>query len=683
MEGEAEMKRMYHQPEATQTAATVEERMMDRRILANAIRALSMDAVERANSGHPGAPMGMADMAEVLWNDFVRHNPKNPRWSNRDRVVLSNGHASMLLYSVLHLSGYDLTIDDIKNFRQLHSRTPGHPEYGHTPGVETTTGPLGQGITMAVGMALAEKLLASEFNREGFPIVDHYTYVLVGDGCLMEGISHEAASLAGTWKLGKLIVLYDDNGISIDGEVKGWFTEDVAARFRSYGWQVIAGVDGHDASAVAEAIRTARADTGHPSLICCKTVIGYGSPKKAGKESVHGAPLGKEEVEATRDALGWNYEPFVIPEEVYRAWNAVARGQEAESQWNSLFDRYEAAYPELASEFKRRGEGKLPENFDQVLKAFLAQEQPKKEATRKTSQRVLSAFKEVLPEMIGGSADLTHSNLTNWPGMQPVQPGANGGNYLHFGVREFAMAAILNGLQLHGHYRPFGGTFLIFSDYMRNAMRLSALMKLPVIYVLTHDSIGLGEDGPTHQPVEQLPSLRLIPDMEVWRPANVEETLVAWSEALRRKDGPTALILSRSNFEFYPADDLSAIAKGACVVLEPSRKAEQLILATGSELPLAMEAAKQKNARGGAVRVVSMPCVERFERQDAEYQEWILSVPYAQRYVVEAAHPALWAKYAPLANVIGVNSFGASAPGDILMRHFGFRVERLLEKLGA
>ncbi|EHQ08042.1 transketolase [Leptonema illini] len=668
--------------EYARTATVDEEREMDRKTLANAIRALSIDAVEKANSGHPGAPMGMADMAEVLWNDFLRHNPKNPNWANRDRVVLSNGHASMLLYSALHLSGYDLTIDDLKNFRQLHSKTPGHPEYGHTAGVETTTGPLGQGITTAVGMALGEKLLASEFNRDGLSIVDHHTYVLVGDGCLMEGISHEAASLAGTWKLGKLIALYDDNGISIDGEVKGWFSEDVAGRFRSYGWQVIDGVDGHDASAVAAAIAKAKADTEHPTLICCKTVIGFGSPAKAGKESVHGAPLGKDEAAATKAALGWNHDAFVIPDEVYKAWNASVKGAEAEAQWNALFAKYEAAHPDLAVEFKRRGEGRLPANFEEVVKAFLSKEQPAKEATRKTSQRVLGELKAALPEMLGGSADLTHSNLTNWSGMKSVQPGANGGNYLHFGVREFAMAAIMNGLQLHGHYRPFGGTFLVFSDYMRNAMRLSALMKLPVIYVLTHDSIGLGEDGPTHQPVEHVPSLRLIPDLDVWRPANVEETLVAWSEALKRKDGPSAFILSRSNIDFTPVTDLSAVAKGAYVAVEPSRKAEQLIIATGSELPLAIEAAKQKNASGGAVRIVSMPCAERFDRQDAAYRESILNVPYANRYAIEAAHPGLWAKYAPFENIIGIDSFGASAPGELLMKHFGFTVENLLKRLG-
>lgn len=668
--------------EYARTATVDEEREMDRKTLANAIRALSIDAVEKANSGHPGAPMGMADMAEVLWNDFLRHNPKNPNWANRDRVVLSNGHASMLLYSALHLSGYDLTIDDLKNFRQLHSKTPGHPEYGHTAGVETTTGPLGQGITTAVGMALGEKLLASEFNRDGLSIVDHHTYVLVGDGCLMEGISHEAASLAGTWKLGKLIALYDDNGISIDGEVKGWFSEDVAGRFRSYGWQVIDSVDGHDGSAVAAAIAKAKADTEHPTLICCKTVIGFGSPAKAGKESVHGAPLGKDEAAATKAALGWNHDAFVIPDEIYKAWNASVKGAEAEAHWNALFAKYEAAHPQLAAEFKRRGEGRLPANFEVVVKAFLAKEQPAKEATRKTSQRVLGELKAALPELLGGSADLTHSNLTNWSGMKSVQPGANGGNYLHFGVREFAMAAIMNGLQLHGHYRPFGGTFLVFSDYMRNAMRLSALMKLPVIYVLTHDSIGLGEDGPTHQPVEHVPSLRLIPDLDVWRPANVEETLVAWSEALKRKDGPSAFILSRSNIDFTPATDLSAVAKGAYVAVEPSRKAEQLIIATGSELPLAIETAKQKNASGGAVRVVSMPCAERFDRQDAAYRESILNVPYANRYAIEASHPGLWAKYAPFENIIGIESFGASAPGDLLMKHFGFTVENLLKRLG-
>lgn len=655
---------------------------MDRRTLANAIRALSIDAVEKAKSGHPGAPMGMADMAEVLWNDFVKHNPRNPAWVDRDRVVLSNGHASMLLYSVLHLSGYDLSIEDLKNFRQLNSKTPGHPEYGHTPGVETTTGPLGQGIATAVGMALAEKLLAAEFNRDGYPVVDHHTFVLLGDGCLMEGISHEAISLAGTWQLGKLIAMYDDNGISIDGKVQGWFSEDVPGRFRACGWHVIENVDGHNAKAVHEALAQARADSDRPTLICCKTVIGYGSPNKAGKESVHGAPLGSDEAAATKAALGWQGDPFEVPEEVYKAWDARAKGEAAEARWQELFAGYEKKYPELAAEFRRRAEGRLPEGFDRVLQNFIANEQPAKEATRKTSQRVLEAMKAVLPEMIGGSADLTHSNLTNWSAMKSVQPGANGGDYLHFGVREFAMAAIMNGLQLHGHYRPFGGTFLVFSDYMRNAIRLSALMKLPVIYVLTHDSIGLGEDGPTHQPVEHVPSLRLIPGLEVWRPANVEETAVAWTEALKRKDGPSAFILSRAGIEFHRSEDVSAVAKGAYTVLEPERKAEKLIIATGSELPLALAAAREKNAAGGAVRVVSMPCAERFDRQDAAYREAVLGVPYENRYVIEAAHPATWTKYAPYENIIGIDCFGASAPGDVLMAHFGFTVEALLNRLG-
>ena len=655
---------------------------MDRRILANAIRALSIDAVEKAHSGHPGAPLGMADMAEVLWNDFVNHNPQNANWANRDRVVLSNGHASMLLYSVLHLTGYDLSIDDIKAFRQLHSKTAGHPEYGYAPGIEVTTGLLGQGISMAVGLALGEKLLAAEFNRDGHRIIDHHTYVLVGDGCLMEGISHETLSLAGTWKLNKLIALYDQNGISVDGNVEGWFSEDEAGRFRSYGWNVIESVDGHDAAAVHAAIEQAKKSSDKPTLICCRTTIGYGSPSKAGKESVHGSPLGKDEASATKAALGWSYSPFEIPDEIYKAWDAKEKGAQLEADWNAAFAKYEAAYPGLAAEFRRRGDRKLPPDFDSKLDVFLTKEQPQFEATRRTSHRVLEELTAFLPEMIGGSADLTLSNLTNWKTMKSFTGDDTGGNYLHYGVREFGMSAIMNGLYGYGRFRPFGGTFLVFSDYLRNALRVSALMKFQVIYVLTHDSITLGEDGPTHQPIEQLPSLRLIPDLDVWRPANPEETLAAWRHAMKSADGPTALVLSRANVHFVHPADSKLAERGGYVIVEPGRKPDQLIIATGSELPLAVEAASQKNQKGGAVRVVSMPSVEVFERQGDDYKSSVLSVAYENRFVIEAAHQGLWTRYAPFENIVGISEFGLSAPADDLMKHFGFTVENLLSRLG-
>lgn len=654
---------------------------MERKTLANAIRALSIDAVDKANSGHPGAPMGMADMAEVLWNDFLKHNPGNTSWANRDRFVLSNGHASMLLYSMLHLSGYDLGIEDIKQFRQFHSKTPGHPEYGVTPGAETTTGPLGQGIANAVGMALAERLLGAHFNREGFPIVDHHTYVFAGDGCLMEGISHEIASLAGTWKLGKLIVLYDDNGISIDGEVHGWFTEDIPARFRSYGWHVVEGVDGHNAASISGALTAARGEAHKPSLICCKTVIGFGSPGKAGKESVHGAPLGKEESDKTKAALGWSHGAFEIPAEVYKAFDAKEKGKKWESEWNDLFDRYSKAHPDLAAEFKRRMKGDLPAQFHKVVGDFMTKPQPEKEATRKTSQRILDEIAGTLPELLGGSADLTHSNLTVWKGARSVKPETMHGDYMHYGVREFGMAAIMNGVSLHGGFRPFGGTFLVFSDYARNALRMASLLKKPVIYVFTHDTIGLGEDGPTHQPIEHVPSLRIIPDLHVWRPGTPEEAMVAWSHALQRNDGPSAFILSRLNINFTKVPDHTQIQRGGYTVVEPSGQPEAIVIATGSELPVAVAAANELNQAGGKVRVVSMPCVEVFEAQDEAYRNRVLGTDYGARFVIEAAHVGLWTRYAPYDNIVCINDFAASAPGEQLMSHYGFTKENLVARL--
>lgn len=655
---------------------------MERRTLANAIRVLSIDAIEKANSGHPGAPLGMADMAEVLWNDFLIHNPKNPNWSNRDRFILSNGHASMLLYSLLHLTGYGLTIDDIKNFRQLNSKTAGHPEYGFAPGVETTTGPLGQGLSNAVGFALAEKMAAAEFNRPNFEIVNHYTYVFTGDGCLMEGISHEAASLAGTLRLGKLIVLFDDNGISIDGNVVNWFSENTADRFKAYGWHVIENIDGHNSDEIKTAIETAKQEETRPSFICCKTIIGYGSPKKAGSESSHGSPLGIDEARATKEKLGWNFDAFVIPNEIYDSWNAVSRGEQFEANWNQLFNEYKKAFPELAAEYERRSSHKLPASLNETIDQFLKGEQPTKEASRKTSQRVIATLKTVMPELVGGSADLTGSNLTNWPDMKTITPDSNGGEYIHFGVREFGMAGILNGMYLHGLYRPFGGTFLVFSDYMRNGIRLSALMKIPVIYVMTHDSVGLGEDGPTHQPIEHVSSLRMIPDLEVWRPATVEETTCAWLEALKRTDGPSLFALSRSNIEFNEnKQSLADISKGAVVAVESPKKTDQLIIATGSELPIAIAAAKQKNEAGGSVRVISMPCVERFEKQSDEFKQSILNVDFSNRFVIEAAHPGIWTKYAPYANIVAIESFGVSAPGDVAMTYFKITVDELLKRL--
>ena len=656
--------------------------MVTRTELANAVRFLSMDAVEKAKSGHPGAPMGMADIAEVLWRDHLQHNPANPDWSNRDRFVLSNGHGSMLLYSLLHLTGYDLSIEDLKNFRQLHSKTPGHPEYGYAPGVETTTGPLGQGITNAVGMALAEKILAAEFNRDGFPVVDHHTYVFLGDGCLMEGISLEACSLAGTWGLSKLIAFYDDNGISIDGDVEGWFTDDTPARFEAYGWQVIRNVDGHDAEELQIAIDTAKKETTRPTLICCKTVIGKGAPNKQGGHDVHGAPLGAAEIAAARAHLQWGYEPFVIPQPIYDAWDAKAKGAAAEAAWDKLFAGYAAAYPELAAEYTRRMAGELPAGWDAHVAAKIAAVNEKGEtiATRKASQNAIAALAEVLPELVGGSADLTPSNLTNWPGNVAVSR-ETGGNYVHYGVREFGMAAIMNGLALHGGVKPFGATFLMFSEYARNALRMAALMKINPIFVFTHDSIGLGEDGPTHQPVEQIATLRLIPNMAVWRPCDTVESLVAWAEALSAKDHPSCLIFSRQNLPFVTRDaaQIDGIKKGG-YVLRDAADAKAVLLATGSEVELALKAQEALAAEGIAVRVVSMPCTNAFDKQDKAYIASVLPAGLP-RVAIEAGVTDGWRKYVGLeGDVVGIDHFGESAPAGVLFKEFGFTVDNVVAK---
>jgi transketolase len=657
--------------------------MPTRRDLANAVRALSVDAVEAASSGHPGMPMGMADIAEVLWNDFLRHNPANPKWSNRDRFVLSNGHGSMLLYSLLHLSGYDLPLDELKRFRQLHSRTAGHPEASETPGVETTTGPLGQGMANAVGMALAEKVLAAQFNRPDFPLVDHYTYCFVGDGCLMEGISHEAASLAGTLGLGKLIVLYDDNGISIDGQVRGWFTDDTAQRFEAYGWEVIADVDGHNAEAIKAALVSAAIDPLRPTLICCRTIIGFGAPNKQGKESSHGAPLGAEEAAAAKAALGWPHPPFEIPAAIAAGWNARQRGADWEADWNRLFAAYRAAHPELAAEFERRQLGELPADWATRRKAIelamAAVEQPM--ASRKASQALLAELVPALPELIGGSADLSHSNLTWVKGSKGISAENASGNYVYFGVREFGMAAICNGLSLHGGLRPFGATFLVFSDYARNALRMSALIPAPVLYVFTHDSIGLGEDGPTHQPVEHLASLRQIPNCELWRPCDALETAVAWLESVERRDGPSLLALSRQNLAAQPRSDAarSEIRFGG-YILESDPDPTLILIGTGSELALARSAAQRLRAMGHAVRVVSMPCTQRFDSQPAEYREAVLPNAVRVRVAVEAGVTDYWRKYVGLDGaVIGIDSFGASAPAEQLYQHFGITVDVVVE----
>lgn len=657
---------------------------LPQRRLANAIRALAMDAVQKANSGHPGAPMGMADIAEVLWRQCMRYNPANPAWANRDRFVLSNGHGSMLQYAVLHLSGFDLGIEDLKQFRQLHSRTPGHPEFGYAPGIETTTGPLGQGIANAVGMALAEKTLAAQFNRPGHAVVDHYTYCFLGDGCLMEGISHEVASLAGTLGLGKLIAYYDDNGISIDGEVEGWFTDDTVQRFEAYGWQVLGPIDGHDSEAILAATQAAQADVARPSLIICKTVIGCGAPNKAGKEECHGAPLGESEIAGARQAMGWDYAPFEIPADIYAAWDGRARGAKLESEWQQRFDAYQAAHPELAGELQRRLRGDLPADFVAQADAYIQACATKAEtiASRKASQNALNAFGPLLPELLGGSADLAGSNLTIWKGSKGVQDDA-AGNYVFYGVREFGMAAIMNGLALHGGFIPYGATFLIFMEYARNAVRMAALMKQRAIYVFTHDSIGLGEDGPTHQPVEQLASLRGTPNMSVWRPADTVESAVAWKQALLRRNGPTSLIFSRQNLPALARDaaQLAAVEQGGYVLRREAAAAPDVILiATGSEVSLALTAADQLAVQGRAVRVVSMPSTDVFLAQSAEYRESVLPSAVRARVAVEAAHVDYWWKFVGLDGaVIGMNSFGESAPASALYRHFGITAEAVVE----
>ena len=651
--------------------------------LANAIRALSMDAVQRANSGHPGAPMGMADIAEVLWNDYLRHNPANPKWPNRDRFVLSNGHGSMLLYSLLHLTGYDLPMEELRNFRQLHSSTPGHPEYGYTPGVETTTGPLGQGLSNAVGMALAEKVLAAHFNREGHKVVDHHTYAFVGDGCLMEGISHEVCSLAGTLGLGKLVVFYDDNGISIDGEVEGWFTDDTPARFKAYGWQVINDVNGHSPSEVKAAIEAARHETVRPTLICCKTVIGRGAPNKQGSESCHGAPLGAEEVAATRVALGWEFEPFHIPEHIYARWNARDRGAELERDWEQAMQAYAEDHPQLARELRRRLAGELPEDFSDRAQAYVhqCQQEGASIASRKASQNCLNAYGPLLPELLGGSADLAGSNLTLWSGSRPVGRDAADGNYIYYGVREFGMAAMMNGIALHGGFINYGATFLIFMEYARNAVRMAALMRQQSIFVWTHDSIGLGEDGPTHQPVEQLTALRVTPNMQTWRPCDTVESAVAWKAAVERRDGPSSLVFSRQGLPHQQRDEeqVAAIARGAYVLADCDVPPEAILIATGSEVQLAVEAAGRLREAGRQVRVVSMPCAEVFEQQDAAYREAVLPSDVLARVAVEAAHADYWYKYVGLdGRVVGMTSFGESAPAGELMQQFGFTVDNVV-----
>jgi len=659
--------------------------MASRRELANAVRALSMDAVQQANSGHPGAPMGMADIAEVLWNDYLSHNPADPTWANRDRFVLSNGHGSMLLYSLLHLTGYDLPMAEIKNFRQLHSKTPGHPEYGYAPGVETTTGPLGQGISNAVGMALAEKVLAAQFNRPGHNIVDHHTYTFLGDGCLMEGISHEVCSLAGTLKLGKLIAFYDDNGISIDGEVEGWFSDDTPARFASYGWHVIADVDGHDSDAIKAAIDQAQTETGKPTLICCKTIIGFGSPNKQGKEDCHGAALGVDEVALTRKQLGWNHGPFEIPDEVYAGWSGIEKGAAAQTSWANQLEDYRAAYPELAAEFERRTRGDLPEDFSAQADAYIrdCQEKMEKVASRKASQNCLNAYGPMLPELLGGSADLAGSNLTIWSGSKDISGDNADGNYIYYGVREFGMSAIMNGIALHGGFVNYGATFLMFMEYARNAVRMSALMGLQSIFVYTHDSIGLGEDGPTHQPVEQLSALRSTPNLNTWRPCDTVESAVCWKSAIERRDGPSALIFSRQGLApmVRSADQVAAIQRGG-YILRDCASPQAIVIATGSEVELAMAAAEQLAGQGTEVRVVSMPCAEIFSAQDASYRDAVLPPTIRARVAVEALHADYWYKFIGLdGRVVGMTSFGESAPGEELMKQFGFTVDNVVANI--
>ncbi|WP_417703776.1 transketolase [Rheinheimera aquimaris] len=658
--------------------------MPSRKQLANAIRALSMDAVQKAKSGHPGAPMGMADIAEVLWRDFLKHNPQDPSWPNRDRFVLSNGHGSMLLYSLLHLTGYDLGIEDLKQFRQLHSRTPGHPEYGYAPGVETTTGPLGQGITNAVGMAIAEKALAAQFNQPGFDIVDHYTYTFLGDGCLMEGISHEACSLAGTLGLGKLIAFWDDNGISIDGHVEGWFTDNTPARFEAYGWHVISNVDGHDSAAVEAAITQAKAETSKPTLICCRTVIGYGSPNKGGSHDCHGAPLGDAEIAAARDFLQWPHAPFEIPADIYADWDAKAKGAAEQQSWQQLFARYSAAHPELAAEFSRRVAGQLPTDWAQQSKAYIEklQANPATIASRKASQNALNAFGPLLPEFMGGSADLAGSNLTIWSGSKPLTGEDASGNYIYYGVREFGMSAIMNGIALHGGFVPYGATFLMFMEYARNAVRMAALMKQRVIFVYTHDSIGLGEDGPTHQPVEQLAALRATPNLVNWRPCDQVESAVAWQAAIERTDGPSTLIFTRQNLvqQERSAQQLADVRRGGYILCDCKGTPELIIIATGSEVELAVQAAKTLTEQGKAVRVVSMPSTDAFEMQDATYREAVLPAAVTKRIAVEAGITDSWYKYVGLnGKVIGMTGFGESAPAEQLFEYFGITTEKVLE----
>ena len=660
--------------------------MAERKVLANAIRVLSMDSVQKANSGHPGAPMGMADIAEVLWRDFLKHNPNNPKWADRDRFVLSNGHGSMLIYSLLHLTGYDLSIEDLKQFRQLHSKTPGHPEYGYAPGVETTTGPLGQGITNAVGMAIAEKTLAAQFNREGHDIVNHYTYAFLGDGCLMEGISHEAASLAGTLGLGKLIAFYDDNNISIDGHVDGWFSDDTAQRFEAYGWQVIRNVDGHDPEQIKFAIENAQAEKERPTLIICKTIIGYGSPNKCNSHDCHGAPLGEAEIKAAREFLNWEYEPFEIPTDIYAAWDAKAKGAEEEQSWDAKFAAYSTAYPELATEFKRRMSGELPANWEAESQAFIEklQANPANIAIRKASQNAIEAYAHVLPEFLGGSADLASSNLTLWSGSKPIRADHNvDGNYINYGVREFGMSAIMNGIALHGGFIPYGATFLMFYEYAHNAVRMAALMKQRVLFVYTHDSIGLGEDGPTHQPVEQTAALRYIPNLETWRPADQVESAIAWKAAVERHDGPSALIFTRQNLQQQnrTAEQLANVARGGYVLKDAAGTPDLILIATGSEVELAVKAAEVLEAEGKKVRVVSMPSTNVFDKQDEAYRESVLPRSVTKRVAIEAQLSDFWYKYVGFeGRIVGMNSFGESAPAGELFKLFGFTVENVVTK---
>jgi transketolase len=662
--------------------------MTSRRELANAIRALSMDAVQKANSGHPGAPMGMADIAEVLWNDFMIHNPSNPQWSNRDRFVLSNGHGSMLIYSLLHLTGYDLPIEELKNFRQLHSKTPGHPEYGYAPGVETTTGPLGQGITNAVGMAIAEKALAAQFNRDSHTIVDHHTYVFLGDGCLMEGISHEACSLAGTLGLGKLIAFWDDNGISIDGHVEGWFTDNTPMRFEAYGWHVIADVDGHDSAAITKAVQMAKAMTDKPTMICCKTTIGFGSPNKAGSHACHGAALGQDEINLTKAALGWDHEAFVIPAEVYAGWDAKAKGAKAEKEWNDKFAAYKAAYPELAAEYQRRVVGELPKNWkadaDALVSAVNAE--AKTTATRLSSLAAIEGFAKFLPEIFGGSADLGCSNMTEWSGYRPMRADKPDANYINYGVREFGMSAMMNGIALHGGLIPFGATFLMFSEYARNAVRMASLMKIRSIFVYTHDSIGLGEDGPTHQPIEQTATLRLIPGIQVWRPCDAVETTVSWRAAFERQDGPTILVFSRQNLPHISRTQkqIEEISRGGYILSDSDGQPEAIIIATGSEVELALKAAEQLKTSGRKIRVVSMPSTNIFDAQDAAYRESVLPAAVTKRVAVEAGVTDGWWKYVGTnGKIVGLDRFGESAPAGLLFKEFGFTVENVVKNVEA